>query len=109
GHTECVEGREVDWLRTKEKVDAGADVVITQLFYDNADFHAFEAALRRHGVAVPIVPGVLPILSTPQIKRFTALCGAKLPAALLAELEGAVEDAPAAARLGIEHATAQCR
>ena len=109
GHTECVEGREVDWVRTKEKVDAGADIVITQLFYENADYYAFEGALRQHGVSVPIVPGVLPILSTPQIKRFTALCGAKLPASLLARLESVAEDAPAAAQLGIEHATAQCR
>ena len=109
GHTECAEGREVDWVRTKEKVDAGADIVVTQLFYENADFYAFEGALRRHGVTVPIVPGVLPILSTPQIKRFTALCGASLPAPLLAQLETVSEDAPAAARLGIDHAIAQCR
>jgi len=109
GHTECTEGREVDWVRTKEKVDAGADVVITQLFYENADFYAFEGALRSHGVNVPIVPGVLPILSTPQIKRFTTMCGATLPADLLSRLEGVAEDAPAAAQLGIEHATAQCR
>ena len=109
GHTECVEGREVDWVRTKEKVDAGADIVITQLFYENGDFHAFEKALRDHAVTVPIVPGVLPILSTPQIKRFTALCGAKLPGPLLARLEAVAEDAPRAAQLGIEHATEQCR
>jgi methylenetetrahydrofolate reductase (NADPH) len=109
GHTECTEGREVDWLRTKEKVDAGADIVITQLFYENADFYAFERALREHGVNVPIVPGVLPILSTPQIKRFTTMCGAKLPADLLSRLETVAEDAPAAAQLGIDHATQQCR
>jgi methylenetetrahydrofolate reductase (NADPH) len=109
GHTECVEGREVDWVRTKEKIDAGADIVITQLFYENVDFHAFEQALRRHAVSVPIVPGVLPILSTPQIKRFTALCGAKLPPALLAKLESVADDAAAAASLGIDHATEQCR
>jgi len=109
GHSECVEGREVDWVRTKEKVDAGADVVITQLFYDNADYYCFESALRRHGVSVPIVPGVLPILSTPQIKRFTALCGATLPPALLGKLEAAAEDPGAAAQLGVEHATEQCR
>jgi methylenetetrahydrofolate reductase (NADPH) len=109
GHSECVEGREVDWVRTKEKVDAGADVVITQLFYDNADYYSFESALRRHGVGVPIVPGVLPILSTPQIKRFTALCGAKLPSPLLEKLEQAADDPMAAAQLGVDYATEQCR
>jgi len=109
GHTECVEGREVDWLRTKEKVEAGADIVITQLFYENADFYAFESALRQHGVNVPIVPGVLPILSTGQIKRFTALCGSRLPADLLSRLDGVADDPAAAARLGVEHAALQCR
>jgi methylenetetrahydrofolate reductase (NADPH) len=109
GHTECAEGREVDWARTKEKVDAGADVVLTQLFYDNRDFYTFESALRGHGVSVPIVPGVLPILSTAQIKRFTGVCGATLPADLLARLEELAEDPAAAAALGIEQAAAQCR
>jgi methylenetetrahydrofolate reductase (NADPH) len=108
GHTECVEGREVDWLRTKEKVDAGADVVITQLFYDNRDYCTFESALRSHGVSVPIVPGVLPILSTAQIKRFTAVCGATLPAPLLSQLEAVADEPSAAAELGIRHATEQC-
>jgi methylenetetrahydrofolate reductase (NADPH) len=109
GHAECTHGREADWARTKEKVDAGADIVITQLFYDNQDFYAFETALRGHGVKVPVVPGVLPILSTPQIKRFAGMCGAKLPSALLARLEAAADDPARAAELGIEHATAQCR
>ncbi len=109
GHTECVEGREVDWVRTKEKIEAGADIVITQLFYDNEDFVSFEGAQRRHGIGVPIVPGVLPILSTAQIKRFTSVCGAKLPAPLLTRLEAVAHDPAAAARLGIDYATEQCR
>lgn len=109
GHTECAEGREVDWLRTKEKIEAGADIVMTQLFYDNRDFYSFEKALRAHGVAVPIIPGVLPILSTAQIKRFTAICGATLPPDLLKKLEALSDDPAAAAQLGIEQAVAQCR
>jgi methylenetetrahydrofolate reductase (NADPH) len=108
GHSECAEGREVDWLRTKEKVDAGADVVLTQLFYDNQDFYRFEEALRRHGVSKPLVPGVLPILSAAQIKRFATLCGAKLPAPLLARLEAAADDPTAAAQIGTQHAMDQC-
>jgi methylenetetrahydrofolate reductase (NADPH) len=109
GHTECAEGREVDWLRTKEKIEAGADIVMTQLFYDNQDFYNFERALRTHGVQVPIVPGVLPILSTPQIKRFVGVCGATLPAPLLAKLEAVASDPAAAAQLGIDQAVEQCR
>jgi methylenetetrahydrofolate reductase (NADPH) len=109
GHTECVEGREVDWLRTKEKIEAGADIVVTQLFYDNRDYYHFEQALRTHGIEVPIVPGVLPILSTAQIKRFVGVCGATLPGPLLAKLEAVADDPAAAAQLGIDHAVAQCR
>jgi methylenetetrahydrofolate reductase (NADPH) len=109
GHTECVGGREADWARTREKVDAGADIVITQLFYDNRDFYAFEGALRTHGVKVPVVPGVLPILSTPQIKRFAGMCGATLPPALLARLDAVADDAARAAEIGVEHAIGQCR
>jgi methylenetetrahydrofolate reductase (NADPH) len=109
GHSECAEGREVDWVRTKEKIDAGADVVMTQLFYDNRDFYRFESTLRAHGVQVPIVPGVLPILSTAQIKRFTGVCGATLPPELLARLEGLADDPVAAAAVGVEQAVTQCR
>ena len=63
----------------KEPFDCGADFVITQLFFDNTDFFEFRDHLIKLGVTVPIVPGIIPILSTAQIKRFTALCGAKLP------------------------------
>ena len=75
-HTACTDGKHVDWQRVKDKIDHGADFVLTQLFFDNA--HYFE--LRDYlvgtlGVTAPITPGILPILSTEQIKRFTTLCG----------------------------------
>src|SRR5271154_4513211 len=87
GHVACKEGREVDWDRLKAKIDSGADFVLTQLFFDNQDFFRFRDYLVRKGVTVPICPGIIPILSAHQIKRFTALCGAELPAPLLASLE----------------------
>lgn len=102
------ESREADLRYMKEKVDAGADVVITQLFFDNEDFYRYVEDLRKIGVHVPIVPGVLPILSVPQVRRFTALCGAKIPLRLersLAKVEG---DDEGAVRLGIDYATEQC-
>jgi methylenetetrahydrofolate reductase (NADPH) len=69
------------------RVQAGADQIMTQLFYDNNDFFAFEHYLKsRCGVKVPIIPGVLPILSTAQIKRFCGMCGSSLPPAVLARL-----------------------
>ncbi|HZS00094.1 MAG TPA: methylenetetrahydrofolate reductase [NAD(P)H] [Chloroflexota bacterium] len=110
GHIQCGGNRERDWAYLADKVAAGAEFVITQLFYDNADYFAFADHLQqRLGVRVPLVPGILPILSTAQIKRFTALCGARLPAPLLARLEALADDDEAVTRLGIEVATAQCR
>jgi methylenetetrahydrofolate reductase (NADPH) len=92
----------------KEKVDAGAVAVITQLFFDNDDYYRFVDALQKLGVTVPIVPGVLPILSAPQVRRFTALCCSKIPPKLERELAKVENDDNAAVELGIEYATRQC-
>jgi methylenetetrahydrofolate reductase (NADPH) len=108
GHIACCEGRHVDWQRLKVKIDQGADFVITQLFFDNRDYFALRDFLAAQGVSVPIVPGILPILSTSQIKRFVALCGAELPVALVSELERRAEDDEAVSQFGIEYATRQC-
>jgi len=109
GHLAC-EGRKLaDWGYLKQKVDAGADFVLTQLFFDNADFFAFrDHMVRQLGVTVPICPGILPILSSKQITRFTHLCGARIPAALQTRLEDLADDDAGATAFGIEYATAQC-
>ncbi|TWT77570.1 5,10-methylenetetrahydrofolate reductase [Posidoniimonas polymericola] len=99
--------READLENLKRKVDAGADAVITQLFYDNQDFFRFRDDCQRLGVDVPIVPGLLPITNTAQIKRITSLCGARLPADLVAKLEAAGDDDQAQFEAGVEIATAQ--
>lgn len=109
GHIACKEGKYVDWERLKMKVDAGADFVLTQLFFDNRDFFEFRDFLqKRLAVAVPISPGILPILSTGQIKRFTQLCGAKLPPLLMGRLEELGEDDEAVTAFGIDFASRQC-
>jgi len=109
GHIACKAGKHADWQHLKEKVDAGADFVLTQLFFDNADFLEFRDHLtRKLGMAVPIVPGVVSILSTNQIKKFTAMCGARIPAPLAGRLEALGDDDAAAAEFGIEYATRQC-
>jgi len=83
--------------------------VLTQLFFDNADFFRFRDHLtRRLGVSVPIVPGIVSILSGTQIKRFTAMCGASIPAPLGARLDELGGDDAAVAEFGIEYATRQC-
>jgi methylenetetrahydrofolate reductase (NADPH) len=98
-----------DMRHLKAKVDAGADVVVTQLFYDNADFFAFERKLRALGVKVPLVPGLLPIQSFSQIKRITSLCGAKIPPALHGELDAAGDDEAKVQEIGVRWTVDQCR
>ena len=108
GHIACTEGREVDWDRLKAKVDSGADFVITQLFFDNADFYAFRDYLRERGMNQPIVAGIIPILSARQIQRFTELCGSKLTPEITARLDELGDDDEAVSAFGIEYATRQC-
>ena len=108
GHIACREGKHVDWQRLKTKIDHGADFVITQLFFDNSSYFEFRDYLTALGVTVPLVPGILPILSTSQIKRFVALCGAALPPALVSELEKRGDDDAAVLQFGIDYATRQC-
>ena len=92
----------------KRKVDAGVDFLITQLFFDNDHFFRFLDRATARGIKVPILAGIMPILSVRQIKRFTQMCGATIPAGLLSKIE-AVEDDPEAVRqLGTYHATQQC-
>jgi methylenetetrahydrofolate reductase (NADPH) len=98
-----------DLEHLKRKVDAGAEFLITQLFFDNRDFFAFVERARAIGIGVPIVAGIMPITNVSQIKRFTAMCGARIPDELLSELEPADSDNEAVARIGVEHALRQCR
>jgi methylenetetrahydrofolate reductase (NADPH) len=102
------ESRESDLKYLKAKVDAGADVVITQLFFDNDDYYRYVEDLRKLGLGAPVVPGVLPVLSAAQVRRFAALCGARIPARLEHRLALVENDEEAAARLGIDYATEQC-
>jgi methylenetetrahydrofolate reductase (NADPH) len=110
GHIACQAGKHTDWAHLKQKVDSGADFVLTQLFFDNADFYEFRDHLtKKLSVEVPIVPGIVSILSATQIKRFTAMCGARIPAALGAKLDALGDDDAAVAEFGIEYATRQCQ
>jgi methylenetetrahydrofolate reductase (NADPH) len=108
GHIECAD-RKLDWDRAAAKVEAGADFLITQLFYDVRPFLEMEDYLRnKHHVTVPIIPGVLPILNTAQIKRFTNLCGATIPLELMSRLEAKSGDNEAVRKIGVENATEMC-
>ena len=109
GHIANKLGKHADWQHLKERADAGADFVITQLFFDNADFYEFRDHVTKNlGVKIPILPGVIAILSAAQIQRFTQLCGSKIPAKLQAKLNEVAHDDEAAMKFGIEYATQQC-
>jgi methylenetetrahydrofolate reductase (NADPH) len=101
--------RELDLQIVVEKVTLGADVVITQLFFDNDDYIRYVEDLRALGVTVPIVPGMLPIRSAAQVRRFTQMCGAKIPPALDELLTKVQDDDAAAIELGIDYTTKQCQ
>ena len=107
-HTEAVDA-ETDLLHLKAKVDAGADFLITQLFFDNEDYFRFVERARGAGIAVPIIAGIMPITNTAQIKRFTAMCGSRIPGELVQRLDAVGDDADAVRAIGVDHATAQCR
>jgi methylenetetrahydrofolate reductase (NADPH) len=97
-----------DLLTLKYKCDAGADFVVTQLFFDDRDFVAYVERARAAGISAPIVPGIMPITNVSQIKRFTAMCGAHVPARLLARLESVQDDPDAVREMGVAHAVEQC-
>lgn len=99
--------RAVDLENLKRKVDAGADIVITQLFYDNEDFYRFRDRCAAIGITVPIVPGILPITNLAQIRRISSLCGCALPPELLSRLEAHEHNPQGQFDAGVYHATRQ--
>ncbi len=109
GHIACKSGKQTDWGYLAEKIKAGANFVVTQLFFDNADYFEFRDHLvKKLGVDVPLIPGLMPIISRNQTKRFVSMCGAKLPAPFLQRLEELGDEDEAVAEFGIEYCAKQC-
>lgn len=100
---------EVDLDNLKRKVDAGAGFITTQLFFDNGAYYRFVEKCRARGILVPIIPGIMPVLSLKQVKRFTEMCGAHLPPQLVTRLEVAAEDADVVEMVGLDWALDQIR
>ncbi len=100
---------ESDLEALKRKVDAGAAFVTTQLFFDNATYYGFVERCRKAGISVPIIPGIMPVLSLKQIQRFTAMCGTALPSALVRRLEAAGDAPEIVEAIGIDWALQQIR
>jgi methylenetetrahydrofolate reductase (NADPH) len=100
---------ESDLRSLKQKVDSGVDFLVTQLFFDNADYFSFVERARKTGVEKKIIAGIWPITNLSQIKRITGMCGATIPKALLERLEAVKDDPEAVRAVGVSHAIAQCK
>jgi len=107
GHPETPD-LETGLRHLKQKVDAGIDFLITQLFFDPADYFRFVDRARGAGIDVPIVPGIMPVTNVKQLERFTSMCGASIPSKLRATLDRVKDEDEAVICAGIEWATGQC-
>ncbi|HPW77028.1 MAG TPA: methylenetetrahydrofolate reductase [NAD(P)H] [Candidatus Omnitrophota bacterium] len=108
GHPECRDlGKDLEHL--KIKVDSGADVINTQLFFNNRDYFRFVERARKAGIRIPIVPGIMPVTYGPQIEKFSRMCGAKIPLEIREAIEKFGDDQSSILRFGIDYAIRQCR
>ena len=99
---------QTDLRHLVRKVDAGAEFLVTQLFFENDAYFDFVERTRNAGVTVPIIPGIMPITNFSQVARMTAMCGATIPPRLLQALEARADEPEAVAELGVAYATLQC-
>ncbi len=107
GHIECPD-KKADLENLKRKVDAGADFIVTQLFFDNRFYFDFMDRAQKIGIKIPIIPGIMPVLNFKQTQRFTKMCGSTIPAVLMKQLESSQDEPETVRKIGIEHATLQC-
>jgi methylenetetrahydrofolate reductase (NADPH) len=97
-----------DLVHLRAKVEAGTDFLVTQLLFENSHYFRFVERARAAGIAVPVLPGIMPLTSVDQIERFTAMCGASIPPPLRAAMEVRRGDPEAALQLGVAYASLQC-
>jgi methylenetetrahydrofolate reductase (NADPH) len=107
GHKEAP-SLEKDMFYTKQKIDAGADFAITQMFFDNRFFYGFMERAEKAGISIPVIPGIMPVTDIEKIKRFSQMSGATLPPSLVQQMEKA-NSADDARRMGIDFAVRQCQ
>lgn len=106
GHPQAPD-RETDLINLKKKVDAGADFITTQLFFNNEDFYRFRDDAMRLGITIPIIPGIFPIFNFRQIEKMTSMCGARVPGKLYDKLRRVSEHDEEVEKYGVEYAIRQ--
>jgi methylenetetrahydrofolate reductase (NADPH) len=106
GHIEAPD-LETDMYYTKQKIDAGADFAITQMFFDNRFYYNFMERAERAGITIPIIPGIMPITDIEKIRKFGKMTGATIPKSIVGPMEKAASPEEAL-KLGVEFATKQC-
>lgn len=107
GHIECRD-KVKDLQHLKKKADEGADVIITQLFFNNQDYFDFVERAHKIGIHLPIVPGIMPVTQSNQIQKFSQMCGASIPQEMQKAIEKYQDDQAAVQAYGIDYATRQC-
>jgi len=107
GHIESP-NLEMDMYYTKQKIEAGADFAITQMFFDNSYFYDFLERVAKADIKIPIIAGIMPITNIDRIKKFSQRCGATLPDKIIQQFERAGSTAEESKKVGIEVATEQC-
>jgi methylenetetrahydrofolate reductase (NADPH) len=107
GHADC-ESFESDLAFLKAKVEAGADVIITQLFYDTSLFFKFVERLRAMGLTIPVIPGIMPIMSLASLKRMASMCRVRVPDHIIQDLESIQENDEAVKEYGVQLAVKMC-
>lgn len=108
GHTEC-ENKQKDLENLKHKVDQGANVIMTQLFFDNQVFFDFVEKSKAIGINIPIIPGIMPITNGAQVERFAKMCGAGIPKDMREAILKYGDDQESVEKYGIDYATKQCQ
>jgi len=107
GHLEC-NNKEEDLKHLKIKTDAGADYLLTQLFFQNDYYFDFIQKARQIGIKQKIIPGIMPITNYGQLRRFTQICGTSVPSSLQQSLESIQENEARVKQFGVEYASKQC-
>lgn len=108
GHPERISD-EAELAYLKSKVDAGGEIIITQLFFDNEQYFTYVENCRKVGITVPILPGLMPISNVSQLERFTSMCGASIPDSLRTSLDKIKDNNDQVVKFGIEFAAEQAR